>query len=189
MPRHPIDDEIYTFDDIGKNAPRLSYNRKIKKIVFENYEAFWLLLHATKHPDIINGVIFETDDNFKTHYIKQTGDKGLNNLYINKFILKEMMEAMNVSEQHDNFQGSFQDKNMHLWMTNQNESENMEDAKVLSSKSQSERQKRFNQKTKEKEQQGEERMNAQEFLEWSSAHVEEDLKKRIDAGDTNWKFL
>ena len=99
------------------------------------------------------------------------------------------MEAMNISDQHNSFQGSFKDKNMHLWMTNQNESENMEDAKVLSSKSQSERQKRFDQKTKEREQQGEERINAQEFLEWSSKHVEEDLEKRIDAGDTNWKFL
>lgn len=173
-----INDEIYTFDNFGKTSPRVSYSRKLKKIVLENYEAFWLLLHSTKHPDIINGVSFETDNEFKSYYINTTGDKGLDNLKINKFILKEMLEALNVSDQRDNFEGSVQDKSERLYITDSSDHENLSDMKIVQSKSSSQKKTKWDAKTKS-ESYNEDRMNLEDYKKWS----DEEMRERQGGGD------
>jgi hypothetical protein len=168
-----VDDKIYTFDDLGKVAPRVSYSPKLKKIVLENYEAFWLLLHATKHPDIINGVCFETDDEFKKYYVKSTDDNNFSPYKLNKFILKEMMQALEISDQRDDFQGTFSDQSERLYITNPDNHENLQDLKIMQSKSSSQNQTKYDIESKSKNYKDEDRMDIENYKKWS----EEEMSK------------
>lgn len=167
-----IDDKVYTFDDLGKNAPRISYSRKLKKIVLENYEAFWLLLHATKHPDIMNGVVFESDNEFKSYYASKTGDRSVENFKINKFILKEMIEALNVNDQKNDFQGGSSDANERLYITNPSNHENLSDVKIVNSKSSSQNKTKWDAKSKAKNYGTDDRMDLNDYKEWSESEMQ-----------------
>tara|TARA_B100000131_G_C17838335_1_gene500710 strand:- start:175 stop:627 length:453 start_codon:yes stop_codon:yes gene_type:complete len=150
-------------------------------------------MHATKHPQILDGVVFETDLDFKTHYVDQTGDKELSNVGINKFIYKQLMECLNVDDQMNNFDGAMADQSMRLYLTDSEDSENFKELNIIQSKEperhESNRRKLSHQAKANARDENEERMNRDEFLEWSEQNLDQDIIKRIEAGDTNWKFL
>lgn len=98
MKIHGSKTPIFNIDDFAKTAPEFGYSRKLKKIIFRNKEAFWLCAIAAEQPHILDGVPFKYDNEFKRAVIEDTGLNDPSYKDIQKYLGKELFEAMNVKD-------------------------------------------------------------------------------------------
>lgn len=96
MKIHGSETPIFNINDFAKTAPEFGFSRKLNKIVFKNKEAFWLCAIAAEQPHILDGVAFKYDNEFKLAVIKNTGVQNPSNKDIQKYLSKQLFEAMNI---------------------------------------------------------------------------------------------
>ena len=104
---------MISFEEFGKEKPRLSYNKKLNKVVLDNSSAFWVIVIAMENPEILNGGIeFDYDENFLDYYHNLTGSREVLPRYINHFIKTLIAEANEDAKW-------LEDDPLKLWMANE----------------------------------------------------------------------
>ena len=89
---------IFNIDDFAKDAPSFGYSRVLNKVVFKNYEAFWLCAVAAEQPHVLDGVAFRCDDEFKRQVSETTGKNIPSQKDIQSYLSKQLAEAMAIND-------------------------------------------------------------------------------------------
>ena len=122
---------MISYEEFGKEKPRLSYNIKLGKVVLDNSSAFWVIVMAMENPEILNGGIeFDFDEHFLDYYHSLTGSREVLPRYINYFI-KTLIDEANEDAKW------LEEDPMKLWMGNKDNLPTEQDLKkwaVINSK-------------------------------------------------------
>ncbi|MAG59218.1 hypothetical protein CMO96_00290 [Candidatus Woesebacteria bacterium] len=104
---------MLSFTEFGKEKPSLSYNRKLNKVVLNNGAAFWVVIMAMDHPEILEGGIdFDFDEHFLEYYHSLTGSREVLPRYVN-FFIKTLVDEANEDAKW------LEEDSQKLWLGNQ----------------------------------------------------------------------
>ena len=84
----------------GKEYPKLSYSKKLGKVVLDNTAAFWVAVMAVDDPAILDGGVgFVVDEYFMEWFYKTTGRKNPTVKEVNH-VVKMLVQQANEDQKH-----------------------------------------------------------------------------------------